>query len=191
MRAFLAVDLTDRSSKESIVKVQRELASSGADIKLVEAENLHFTLRFLGEISEAEADGICEALKGLKYRSFKVSYKGLGVFPSTRRVSVVWVGVGEGADELKKLAEIVEDRLKHLNFKPERSFVPHLTICRVRSGRNRENLVKAVEEHGETFFGNDSITSVKLKRSQLTPKGPIYSDIFVVPLEGEGGGEQA
>ncbi|MEE9585543.1 MAG: RNA 2',3'-cyclic phosphodiesterase [Nitrososphaerales archaeon] len=183
MRAFIAVDLSSEEVRQGIVKIQKALEPSGADIKSVEPQNLHFTIRFLGEISEVEANDICRVLKELDNPSFKVSFKGLGYFPHARRISVIWVGVEEGGAKLVRLAEQVEEQLKRLNFKPEKRFVPHLTICRVKSGRNKDQLLRAADLYRDISLGTDIVSSIKLKRSQLTPKGPIYTDMLTVSLK--------
>ncbi len=178
MRAFIAVDLNNEEVKQHILRIQRELDLSGAYIKSVEPWNLHFTLRFLGEIGEDEVKQVCKVLEEIEFFSFRVSFKGLGYFPHARRISVIWVGLDEGGDQFTNLAEMVELKLKQLHFKPEKKFLPHLTICRVKSGRNREQLLRAAEQHRDTKIGTDIVSSLKLKNSQLTPKGPIYTDVF-------------
>ena len=183
MRAFIAVDLNSEEVRHGIVKIQSVLEQSGADIKSVEPQNLHFTIRFLGEISEGEADDISGVLDEIDIPSFRVVFNGLGYFPHARRISVIWVGVKDGGSELISLAEQVEERLVQLNLKPEKKFVPHLTICRVKSGRNREQLIQAADQYGDTYLGTDTVSSIKLKKSQLTPKGPIYTDVLSVPLK--------
>ncbi len=176
MRAFVAVDLGSEEVSRAIQEVQRVLERSGADLKSVEPENLHFTLQFLGEISELEADMVTEALKGLVASPFTVSFKGVGYFPSSQRISVIWVGVDEGKEEFVSLAEKVFERLRPHNFRPDKKFVPHLTICRVKTGRNKDKLLAAADKYRDTAIGTDTVSSVKLKVSQLTPRGPIYSD---------------
>ncbi|MCL4435815.1 MAG: RNA 2',3'-cyclic phosphodiesterase [Thaumarchaeota archaeon] len=176
MRAFVAVDLGSEEVRRSVQEVQRVLERSGADVKSVEPENLHFTLQFLDEISEREADMVTAALEGLEASRFTVSFKGVGYFPSSQRISVIWVGVDEGSEEFVSLAEQVFERLLPLNFRPDKKFVPHLTICRVKTGRNKDKLLAAADRYRDVDFGTDLVSSVKLKVSQLTPRGPIYSD---------------
>ncbi len=183
MRAFVAVDLSNEEIRMSIQEVQRVLERSGADLKSVEPENLHFTLQFLDEISEREADMITEALKGLKASPFTVSFKGVGYFPSSQRISVIWVGVDKGRDEFVSLAEEVFERLRPLNFRPDKKFVPHLTICRMKTGRNKDKLLEFADRYRDTNFGTDLVSSVKLKVSRLTPRGPIYSDQSIKILD--------
>ncbi len=185
MRVFVAVDLGSEEVRRRIVEIQEVLTRSGADLKSVEPQNLHFTIRFLGEVGEREVEGIHGALKGVEGSQFKVSFKGLGYFPDSKHISVVWVGVDEGGEELIHLAEQVEERLKTLGFKPDKKFVPHLTICRVKSGRFKDQLLRAGEQFSGVHLGVDTVSSFKVKQSQLTPRGPIYTDILTVPLKAD------
>jgi 2'-5' RNA ligase len=176
MRTFIAVDLESNEVKKEISNIQQSINKSGADLKLVSPENLHFTLRFLGEITEKEFEMIRELLKQIEFPSFKISYRGLGVFPNERRISVIWIGVDQGREELIK-------KLLTLNFRPDKKFLPHLTISRVRSGRNKEELIRSIEPHMQDELGDDIVSSIRIKKSDLTPKGPVYTDMFTLPLK--------
>lgn len=180
MRAFVAVDLADEEVLGRIQAFQRDLEASGADLKLVEKDNLHFTVKFLGEISQqqaSEADGI---LRGLTLLGGDLEMKGAGAFPNPSRPSVVWVGVAdEDAPTLKTLAETVIGALKSIGENDDRAFQAHLTIARVRSGRNREALVNAIGANSSRVFGKIKLEGIKLKSSVLTPRGPVYSDVGV------------
>jgi 2'-5' RNA ligase len=183
MRAFLALDVKDDKTIRLIEDVQKRLIQTGADLKLVETKNLHFTLKFFGEINDAIAMKIKSSLENLKFRPLRIVYKGMGVFPSPQRISVIWVGVDKScADELINVANKVEERLKGITSVDERGFQPHLTISRVKSGRNKDKLLALIKEHQNQDFGEEIITSMKLKKSDLTPKGPIYSDVYVFPF---------
>jgi len=183
MRTFIAVDLENIEVKKEISNIQQSISKSGADLKLVSPENLHFTLRFLGEITEKEFEMIRELLKKIEFPSFKISYKGLGIFPNERRISVIWIGVDQGREELIKITEEIGDKLLTLNFRPDKKFLPHLTISRVRSGRNKEELIRSLEPHMQDELGDDIVSSIRIKKSDLTPKGPVYTDMFTLPLK--------
>ncbi len=186
MRAFLALDVKDNRTIKLIEDVQKKLTQTGADLKLVETNNLHFTLKFFGEINDALAMKIKSSLENLKFKPLHVIYKGMGVFPSPQRISVIWVGVDKSCiDDLLKVANGVEERLKGITSIDERGFQPHLTISRVKSGRNKDKLLALIKEHENQDFGEEMITSMKLKKSDLTPKGPIYSDVYTFPFEME------
>jgi 2'-5' RNA ligase len=178
MRVFIAVDLIDENIKHGILNIQRTLNQSGADLKSVEPHNLHFTIRFLGEISEQETTVVSGMLKDLDVSSFKISFKGLGYFPNPLRISVIWIGIDDGKKEFVELAEQIEKKLERLNFKSDRKFIPHLTICRVKTGRNKDQLIRTAEQFYAIDLGIDTVSSVKLKKSLLTPEGPIYTDLY-------------
>ncbi len=182
-RVFVAVDITDSNIKNVILNIQQELSKLGIDAKPVEPENLHITLRFIGEVHETIVNEIINRLKTVKYGKFKMRLKGLGAFPSIGNPRVVWIGVEEGSKELKELHEIVEKLVGKFGIKDEKEFTPHLTFARIKSNRNINLLKKYLTEHQDLDLGYQEVDSIKLKRSILTPKGPIYSDLLEVKLE--------
>lgn len=178
MRCFIAVDVEEAQLLDAIAEAQRRLKSTGADLKLVERENLHITLRFLGEIPPSLAEAIGELIRESGFKPFRVSFRGVGAFPNINRPRVIWIGVSEGADELKRLHARIEKGLIGLGLRGEdRPFTPHLTIARVRSGRNLDRLAMALESLLDIEFGSLIVSSVRLKRSTLTPRGPIYTTL--------------
>ncbi len=186
MRAFLALDVKDDRTIKLIEDVQKKLIQTEADLKLVEPNNLHFTLKFFGEINDSLAMRIKDSLENVKFKSLHVIYKGMGVFPSPQRISVIWVGVDNSCiDDLFNIANKVEERLRGITRIDERGFQPHLTISRVKSGRNKDRLLAFIKEHESQDFGEEIIKSMRLKKSDLTPKGPIYSDVYNFPFEME------
>jgi len=182
MRAFIAVDLNNETVKRNLEVLQQALESSGAHVKSVKPSNLHFTIRFLGEISEEESRNVINIMKDIDISSFRISFKGLGYFPDASRISVVWVGVDEGTNELTNLADKVEMRIRSLGFKPEKKFTPHLTICRVRNELNQNLIINASKPYINKLFGETVVDSIKLKKSTLATEGPIYNDIFTLHL---------
>lgn len=184
MRAFLSYDIDDPSLITRIRDLQHELDLTGADLKLVDPEIMHFTIRFLGEIDEQDKEAIISALKG-KVENFdlQISFRGVGTFPDERRISVVWVGIDPASgEELSRQAVEVNRLLSHLNTlhsdKDDR-FSPHVTIARVRSGKNKEKLVEFVRNNKTLELGRTKIEKLRLKLSRLTPAGPEYSDLHV------------
>ena len=176
VRSFIAVDIESRETLDEISAFQKMLLDTGADLKPVDVENIHVTLRFLGEIPSSLVSKIGEELKTLHFNPFEVSLQGVGVFPDMRRVNVVWVGIEKGVVELVDIHGQVEKVLKRLGIRPDdRGFSPHITIARVRSARNKDKLAEAVAAMRDREFGVFPVDSVKLKKSVLTPKGPVYS----------------
>jgi 2'-5' RNA ligase len=154
------------------------LANTGADLKLVKPQNIHLTVRFLGNVSLPMVDAVHEEMKQISFASFEIELRGLGVFPRLSRPRVVWTGIKKGADQLVNIFEQLEPRLRGLGFKPDtKGFSPHLTIARVRSGRNKVQLAKVLREVEDYDFGAVKAECLRLKKSVLTPRGPIYSTL--------------
>ena len=151
---------------------------TGADLKVVEAENVHLTLKFLGEIPEARAMEVAGTVREMSFSPFSFKVEEVGVFPSASRPNVVWAGITDGVAELSRVFQDLETRLSGLGFERERRrFSPHLTICRVRSGRNRAQLVAEIEGLRDMVFGSVNVDRVTLKKSVLTRQGPVYSTL--------------
>ena len=178
VRCFVAIECGEPEVVKGIVDVQRALGGSGADMKPVEAENIHLTLKFLGEIDQGKVDEVAEVVKGIGFSPFKFMVEEVGVFPNLRRPSTIWAGITEGVADLSAVFEELDLKLSKLGFERERRrFQPHLTICRVRSGKNRDQLVEELLRVKDTVFGKVSVDRVSLKKSVLTPSGPIYSTL--------------
>lgn len=178
VRSFIAFDIESDVVLRRVAAAQSLLARTGADLKLVEPRNIHITLRFLGNITSVMIEKVFEEMKRIQFTPFNVQIKGIGVFPDLRYPRVVWAGITEGADQLKSIFSQLEPRLRRLGFAPDsKGFSPHLTIARVRSGRNKEQLAKFITENASYDFGSVAANCLRLKKSDLTPKGPIYSTL--------------
>ena len=175
-RCFVAVDIDDAAIKAALVHVQSTIKATGADVKCVEEENIHITLKFLGEISEVKTAQVAELVKGITFKPFSLGFQGVGVFPALSRPSVVWAGITGDISEILAVFTELERGLKILGFEPERRpFQPHVTLCRVRSGKNREQLAEAITALKDEEFGKLRVAQISLKKSVLTRGGPIYS----------------
>lgn len=183
MRAFVALEVPENQVLDSLKSMQRELARTGADLKAVERENLHFTIKFLGEINDAQAADADRRLKALTLRSTVAEIRGVGAFPSPSRPSVVWAGVARGHEEpVVAIASAVAGALEGIGKRDDRPFTAHLTLARVKSARNLPSLSAAIRSNAEKSFGSSNLSTLKLKSSQLTSRGPVYSDIGVYLL---------
>lgn len=185
MRTFIAANLTD-TLKAALSQVQEALKARGADVSWVKPENLHITLKFLGEVEEARlpvlSETIASSLRGTS--PFPLALGGLGAFPDLRFPRVIWIGVKRGAKELSALQARLEEGLQRIGFSPEdRPFSPHLTLGRVRSPRGRGALVEDLKALEIPILGEMILESVDLMRSQLHPTGAIYTIIQSFPLE--------
>lgn len=178
IRSFIAFDMDNESILKRITDVQNILAKTGADLKLVEPKNIHITLRFLGNITPPTVEKIFEEMKKIQFIPFDVKIQGIGAFPNVSYPRVVWTGITEGADQLRNIFSQLEPRLQSLGFTPDpRGFSPHLTIARVKSGKNKAELAKFITENANYEFGIVRAECLRLKKSDLTPKGPIYSTL--------------
>ncbi len=187
IRAFISIDIEEPLVIGRLVQLRDMLVATGVPMKPVENENLHITLRFLGQIPVSLVDEIYNnVLARLALKRFKIRLVGLGAFPSITRPRVVWVGVREGGDILQEIYGEIERGLRRLGFKPEREqFVPHVTLARIKGSRNIEKLVRLLQEYSEFEIGEIVVDSVRLKQSILTPRGPIYRTLKEVKA-GEG-----
>ena len=178
IRTFLAFDIEDQTILRRIMQAQKMLVSTGADLKLVNPQNIHLTIRFLGEIPLTMIDQIYEEMKKLVFSPFQIELKGIGAFPKPAYPRVVWAGIRNGVKELKNVFEQLEPRLRGLGFQPDnKGFSPHLTIARVRSGRNKAKLAELINDLMDYDFGTVKSGHLKLIKSDLTPKGPIYTNL--------------
>lgn len=178
IRSFIAFDIDSERVLRRFSEVQATLAKTGADLKLVEPKNIHITMRFLGDISANRVDQIYEALARVDFTSFDVEIRGLGAFPNLRYARVVWAGIRKGSEELRRVFNQFEPSLRELGFKPDsKGFSAHLTLARVKSGRNKAELARCVTNLVDCEFGVVKAECLRLKRSVLTPRGPIYSTL--------------
>ncbi len=178
IRSFLAFDIETDKVLARLAAAQKLLVQTGADLKLVEPQNIHITIRFLGNIAPAIIEQIFEEMKQVQFTPFKVQLKGLGAFPNPNYARVIWAGITTGTDQLKNVFSQLEPRLRDLGFNPDsKGFSPHLTVARVRSGRNKAQLAKLVIEKVAYEFGDVNAKCLRLKKSDLTPRGPFYSTL--------------
>lgn len=176
MRIFIAVDLPEAVKKE-IGRIQSFLKKAAAEVKWVKEENFHFTLKFIGETPEKKLAPVSEILEKLVQdeESFELSLKNLGVFPNFNRVRVIWLGADKGADNLKKLAQKVEENLAALGFaREEREFSGHLTLGRLKEPKNLAGLEKFLEEESLKEIPRFLVDRIKIFQSILKLTGPEY-----------------
>ncbi len=178
IRCFVAVECGGDELAVRFAEVRRRLEATRADAKFVEPENIHLTLKFLGEIEPSLVDQASQIVKEIGFQPFSARIEGTGVFPNLRRPRVIWAGITGGVTQLAEIWKDVDTGLSRLGFERERrGFSPHITIGRVRSGRNRDKLVEEISSLSDFVFGDLQVDRVVLKKSVLTPRGPIYSTL--------------
>ncbi len=167
MRCFIAIDIPE-ALKPRIVGLQEQF--SGYNVKLVAPQNLHLTLKFLGE---TEGMGLANRLDFIsKIPSFEIELAGMGCFPSENFVRSIWIGIKHS----QKLINLQESVSKALGF-GEEGFVSHLTIARLRSQKHRNDIIDVIKNNSCIEIGRMKVTCVKLKESKLSPEGPVYKDV--------------
>ena len=181
IRGFIAIDIP---SNPKIQNIENEILKTKANVKLVELKNIHITLKFLGDTDETLIDEIetimNQAIQGIQ--PFTLTLQHTGVFPNINYVKVVWIGIYDNGS-LATITGRLEEHLEHLGFPREkRGFSPHLTIGRVKTADHKEQLLQTIQKYAEEEFGAFTVDKVTLKKSELTPQGPIYTTVREVKL---------
>lgn len=182
MRLFVAIEL-DEAVRAALRKVQSGLKAYD-EVRWIPAEQLHVTVKFLGDVRDDDVPGVCEALtQGVEGSTpFDVEVSGCGCFPPRGPVRIVWAGLKEESGVLKRLAANVDTAMALVGFEPEqRPFSAHVTIGRVRDDRSGGRLREAVSAFAyDAAF--QSVKNVTLMSSVLSPKGPTYTPVQTAGL---------
>ncbi|MFO8018907.1 MAG: RNA 2',3'-cyclic phosphodiesterase [Promethearchaeia archaeon] len=187
IRSFISIDLEDKATKQNIISFQNKLEGIQQGLKPIEPQNLHLTVKFLGNIRESTAPKIYRILESKVneklFRGQELTYKveGTGQF---RNYGIIWLRVNGDMEFLQEVKDTIENSLNsQLKIKKDnyRDYKPHLTIARLKKKRidydKFDDLKQAVKDKRTYEFGPFTMDKVKLKKSKLTPKGPIYSDL--------------
>jgi len=185
MRLFVSVDLPDDLA-EPVADLQAEFTEASG-LKFTDPEQAHITMKFLGDVEEGRLPALERALSAAVADAdidpVTVRYGGLGVFPSLEYISVVWLGVKEGGDELTRLHEAIEHRTTAMGFDAEdHDFTPHVTLARMEHAGGKELVQDLVRERDPTI-GETRVDEIRLTESTLTDEGPVYSTVESFPLE--------
>lgn len=182
MRLFIALELGKHIQND--LEVALESLREIGDVKWVTPENLHITLKFLGDVAETQVPRVVEMTKALlaAHAPFPISCEGIGWFGSSSQLRTLWVGVKQGNEHIAGLMKQFNQALDWVN---KETFPPrvHITIGRPRSGESREQLLDKIEEFQGVKFGETVINNVYLKQSILGRDGPTYSTVETFPLE--------
>ncbi len=180
-RLFTAIDI---GARQPLVELEQRLEETGADLKLVEPENIHVTLKFLGDTEEARIPAVEEAMHtaAADVEPYRATMQGVGVFPHPGYIKVIWIGVDDDG-QTKQIAEALDDELAEHGFKKEKhGFTPHATVARMKGARGKDAVRSLVENHQETEFGMLSVEGIQLKKSELQPDGPVYTTLSDIKL---------
>ncbi|MFB6133057.1 MAG: RNA 2',3'-cyclic phosphodiesterase [Halanaeroarchaeum sp.] len=184
MRLFVSVDLPP-ALREGIAAVQERLEPASG-LRFVDPGQAHVTMKFLGETSEDRLETVVEALERAVGQSgvepFEATYEGLGVFPSMEYISVVWIGVTDGAEEFERVAAPIESELVAEGFEEaDHEFTPHVTVARMDHAGGKEHVQRVVRE-ASPVVGTATVEAVRLTESTLTDDGPVYETVRSIPL---------
>ena len=177
VRTFVALPLSEEIL-DNLAGAQRVLAAAGANVRWVARENLHVTVKFLGPVGEDRLGAVCDAagLVGRQVEPFELEVRGISAVPPSGPLRMVWAGIADPTGRLERLQQAAEDAYAELGFEREnRRFRPHLTLGRVKSGKNVARLRSAVSELAEKDFGTTAAEELVVFSSELKPKGPLYS----------------
>lgn len=188
MRTFIAIDLPGEI-KDELVKMQEELKSAGADVKWVEAQNIHLTLKFLGERDDKKVEKIIQTLEEVakENKTYAIRISSIGAFPKIESPRVIWVGLDKGDGETKIIAQALEEKIAKIGIpKEDRPFSSHITIGRVRTPKNREDLTGEINRLADKpgmLNLETQVTKITLYKSTLSPKGPVYEALKEASLK--------
>ncbi|BCB96540.1 RNA 2',3'-cyclic phosphodiesterase [Dissulfurispira thermophila] len=178
IRCFIAIDMSE-NIKNAIADVIKKCGLTLKGVRWVLVENIHLTLKFLGDVEEDLIPEIEKELASIckRHNVFKINIRGAGAFPNFKYPNVLWIGIDQ-SEELKGLYEDIEKSMSALGFEREdRRFSPHLTIGRVKDRKGIESVIKELYTFKDTFFGSIEVNEVLLMRSVLKPTGAEYSKI--------------
>ncbi|MFH1317126.1 MAG: RNA 2',3'-cyclic phosphodiesterase [Candidatus Woesearchaeota archaeon] len=179
MRCFVAVNLPN-DIKEQLGDIVKGLREEKGKINWVKPQNMHITLKFLGELDEIKAEFVKNKLETVKFSKFDLTLDKLGVFPSESFINVLWVGVKE-KDELFDLHKMVDFSLSKM-FSVEKNFLGHITLGRVKFLNDKKGFIeklKKIKIDGKSF----PVEKFTLMKSELTSDGPIYEKVGEFKLE--------
>ena len=183
-RTFVAVETTAEIRRRA-AELAALLSGVAGDVKWVATENLHWTLQFLGEVEDLEIPELCAevAMAAAECEPFELAAAGAGAFPSADRPRTLWIGAGQGADEMMALQTSIERRLKKRGYRAEnRRFVPHLTLGRAGRLRNSQSLVEELAALADYEAGVMLVDEVTVFASRLTRDGSLYEPLGRAPL---------
>ncbi|MBI2668684.1 RNA 2',3'-cyclic phosphodiesterase [Candidatus Woesearchaeota archaeon] len=170
-RFFVGIPVSEEI-KVKIKPLLEQLKATGGDFNVVSLENLHFTVKFLGDVDEEKIPEIVRRLKTIPAKKFTLSVEGVSAFPSLERINSIWAGTKNG--ELATLMKSINSLLDYIR-REEHEEIPHLTLARMKSARKKMEVQEILKALERAEFGQMAVEQFILYESQLTPLGPIYT----------------
>lgn len=184
-RTFIAVEIGS-PAREVLLRLLKQLEGELPGVRWTQPDQLHLTLKFIGEIDNRDLPEICNQLRAAcaGVEAFSVTLKGLGAFPKNKPPRVLWVGFDDGVDSLKLINERLEKSLGNVGVPSEgRAYVPHLTFGRINRGADQEQILTRISRDKETGFATFDISDVLLMASIRDRNRMIYETIDSVALD--------
>jgi len=183
IRSFLAIEL-EKDIVPKIVDVQKEFKKTNTNIKYVSPENMHLTLKFFGNIDENMIENISNSIEKIikNYSSFDLTIKNCGSFPNKNKIKIIWLGIDKNSP-IRNLQKELDNEFEKLGFEKERNYISHLTIGRVKSPKNKTQIKDTITRLNNIHIDTMRVSKLSLKKSTLTPNGPIYEDLKTFKLE--------
>tara|TARA_Y100000310_G_scaffold311240_1_gene357346 strand:- start:841 stop:1374 length:534 start_codon:yes stop_codon:yes gene_type:complete len=175
MRLFIAIEIPEEV-KEYIVKIQKDIDNTANKTRFADKNQIHLTLKFLGEVQPDKADVIKEELKRISFNPFSVQLDKIGVFPDEGYIRVIWVGL-KPEEPILELQKDIDEALEK-SFKKEKNFKAHITLARVKYIEDKENFINKLKNI-EIENKKIEVNNFKLVKSTLTPEGPVYENLMV------------
>lgn len=185
VRAFIAIEMGE-AVVARVARMQENLRETGARVKWVRRENLHITVKFLGDIEYEKVSEISKVITGAvaDIAPFVMTIKGAGSFPGGGRAPrVVWAGMEGDTKSLEEIHGRLNKGLTRFGVPFEkRRFSPHITIGRVKSSGGTAGLIEDINRHGDDEFGDVEASELVFMQSELTGKGPVYIALAHIPF---------
>ncbi len=179
VRLFVAVEITEEI-RGKIAGLQGELKRVDADVGWVVPENLHVTLKFIGALDEENIESVIAIIKDtvVHIKPFDLHYHGVGAFPTEKNPRVIFADVIDSDGALVKIHERLDNQFMALGVEHEdRKFSAHLTVGRIKTRRNIRRLIENLNSYQGFDFGSDRVAQLVLMKSDLLPKGPVYTKL--------------
>lgn len=184
-RLFVSVDIPPQFEPK-VRDLQSHLRGTRADLSFTKPQQAHLTMKFVGNTPEERLDDVAGVLDEAAetVEPFEAELGGTGVFPSREYVSVVWVGVSEGVEELTRLHDALEEGTVERGFadEAEHDYKPHVTLARMDSGRGKSEVLKFVDENEDVTVGSFEVSSLRLKSSVLRDDGSVHTTEYEAEL---------
>lgn len=190
LRVFIAVQIPQEIKTQIMAQMFELRQQAGRGVHWGSVENIHVTLKFLGDVTPKQVDVLSGTLHTLvrTHTPFEIAFDAVGTFPNLKRPRIIWVGLADGQKRLTKLQRAVEAEAVALGHAPDpKPFSPHLTIGRVResaTGQEMLTLQNALTGRNIRLAGHFVVDTVHLMRSELKPAGPIYTSLSTAALGG-------